>query len=180
MDIGLLVLRVGAGVVLFAHGFNHVYGGGKIAGTARWFESLGMRPGPLHAWTASLTELGAGGLLVLGALTPLAAGGLIGVMVVAWVTNHLKNGFFIFRPGEGYEYVMTLTLCGIALAGTGAGRISIDRALGIFQPPGWGGFVVGLALGLGGAVALLVLFWRPDNRRGESAETAAAGSSNVD
>jgi putative oxidoreductase len=44
-------------VVFLAHGYNHVFGGGKITGTGRWFESLGMRPGWLHAWTASVTEL---------------------------------------------------------------------------------------------------------------------------
>ena len=52
------------GAVFLAHGINHIFGGGKIAGTGRWFESLGMKPGLLHAWTASLTEIGAGGLLV--------------------------------------------------------------------------------------------------------------------
>lgn len=101
LDVGLLVLRLAAGGVFLAHGYNHIFGGGKIAGTGRWFESLGMRPGWLHAWTASLTEIGAGALLILGLLTPLAGGAVIGVMVVAWITNHLKNGFFIFRPGEG-------------------------------------------------------------------------------
>jgi putative oxidoreductase len=161
VDVGLLVLRVGVGVVFLAHGYNHIFRGGKIAGTGRWFESLGMRPGWLHAWTASLTELGAGVLLLLGLLTPLAAGGVVGVMLVAWITNHRKNGFFIFRPGEGYEYVMTLTLCGIALGGTGAGRISLDNALDIFSPPGWAGFSIMLAAGFGGAAALLAVFWRP-------------------
>jgi putative oxidoreductase len=161
VDVGLLVLRAGLGAVMIAHGYNHIYGGGKIEGTARWFEGLGMRPGLLHAWTASLTELGAGALLALGAITPLAAGGVIGVMAVAWITNHLKNGFFIFRPGEGYEYVMMLTLAGIALAGTGAGRISVDNALGIFQPVGWAWFAVGVAAGLAGAAALLAAYWRP-------------------
>ena len=42
-------------------------------------------------------------MLILGFLQPLAAAGVIGVMLVALITNHLKNGFFIFRPGEGYE-----------------------------------------------------------------------------
>jgi putative oxidoreductase len=146
---------------MIAHGYNHIFGGGRIKGTARWFERLGMRPGLLHAWTASLTELAAGVLLALGALTPLAAGGVIGVMAVAWITNHRKNGFFIFRPGEGYEYVMTLTLAGIALAGTGAGRISIDKATGIFQPVGWGWFAGGVMAGLAGAAGLLAVSWRP-------------------
>lgn len=156
----LLLFRVAVGVVFLAHGYNHVWGGGKIAGTARWFESLGMRPGILHAWFASLTELGAGAMLVLGLLTPLAAAGVIGVMVVAWITNHMKNGFFIFRPGEGYEYVMTLTFCGIALAGLGAGKLSVDHALGIFDPPGWWGAVFA-ALGIVAGIGLLVVFWRP-------------------
>src|SRR2546425_4510822 len=98
VNLSLLVLRVVLGVVFLAHGLNHVFGGGRIPGTARWFESLGMRPGVLHAWLASLTEIGAGALLVVGFLTPLAAAGTVGVMLVAWITNHLRNGFFIFRP----------------------------------------------------------------------------------
>jgi putative oxidoreductase len=161
VDVGLLVLRVALGAVMIAHGYNHIYGGGRINGTARWFESLGMRPGVVHAWAASLIELGAGALLVLGVLTPLAAGGVIGVMTVAWITNHRKNGFFIFRPGEGYEYVMTLTLAGVALAGTGGGRLSVDDAVGIFRPVGWGWFAVGVIAGWAGAAGLLAVAWRP-------------------
>jgi putative oxidoreductase len=160
-DASLLVFRAGLGVVFLAHGYNHVFGGGKIAGTARWFESLGMRPGRLHAWTASLTELGAGALLLLGLATPLACAGVIGTMVVAWITNHLRNGFFIFRPGEGYEYVMTLTLAAVGLAGAGPGQWSFDHALSWFDPPGWIGLGIALAGGLGGAAALLALYWRP-------------------
>jgi putative oxidoreductase len=157
----LLVLRAALGVVMVAHGYNHVFGGGKIAGTAGWFESLGMRPGRLHAWTASLTELGAGFLILLGLATPIAAAGVIGTMVVAWVTNHRKNGFFIFRPGEGYEYVMTLVLAGVGIAGVGAGRWSLDHALGWFAPPGWLAITLALLLGVGGAAVLLLACWRP-------------------
>src|SRR3954466_811696 len=93
-DLALLVLRIGLGTVFVAHGYNHIFGGGKIAGTAGWFESLGMRPGILHAWMASLVELGSGVLLFAGFLTPLACAGIVGTMLVALVTNHLKNGFF--------------------------------------------------------------------------------------
>jgi putative oxidoreductase len=160
-SLGLLVLRIALGVVMIAHGYNHVFGGGKIAGTARWFESLGMRPGVLHAWFASLTELGAGVLLLVGFVVPIAAAGIVGTMVVALLTNHLKNGFFIFRPGEGYEYVMTLTFAAIALALVGGGRWSLDHAVGWFEPPGWLGLTLVLALGLGGAGGLLLTCWRP-------------------
>ena len=162
-DLSLLVFRVAVGGVMVAHGWNHVFGGGKIAGTARWFASLGMKPGRLHAWTASLTELGAGVLLLLGLFTPLAGGAVVGVMVVAWVTNHLRNGFFVFRPGEGWEYVMTLTAAGLLLCGTGGGRLSLDHVLDI-EDFGWPTALGCAALGLGGAAGLLAVFWRPPAR----------------
>ncbi len=161
LDLALLVLRVVVGGVFVAHGVNHIVGGGKIAGTARWFESLGMRPGWLHAWTASLTEAGAGALLVVGLLTPLAAAGVVGVMAVAWVTNHLKNGFFIFRPGEGWEYVMVLTVAGLALADLGPGAWSLDRLAGLTGLWGWTGLVIAAVAGFGGAALLLATSWRP-------------------
>src|SRR5256885_11820668 len=134
VNLSLLVLRVALGVVFLAHGISHVFRGGKIPGTARWFESLGMKPGVLHAWLASLTELGSGALLLVGFLTPLAGAGIVGTMLVAWITNHLKNGFFIFRPGEGYEDVMTLTLLGLGVAGPGAGGGSPGPAAGLLEP----------------------------------------------
>ena len=160
VDLGLLGLRVVVGAVMLAHGINHVIGGGRIAGTARWFESLGMRPGRLHAWLASGTEIGAGALLVLGLLTPVAAAGVVGVMAVAWITNHLGNGFFIFRPGEGWEYVMTLTVVALAIGAVGPGSWSLDDAFGLEDLAGTQGLALTAGLGLGGAAALLLGFWR--------------------
>jgi putative oxidoreductase len=160
INLGLLLLRVAVGATMVAHGYNHVFRGGKIAGTGRWFESLGMKPGILHAWLASLTELGAGSMLVLGLLTPLAAGACAGVMFVAWITNHLKNGFFIFRPGEGWEYVANLAAASLAIGALGAGQWSLDHKIG-FVMHDWNGFVAAVVIGAGGAAALLVTFWRP-------------------
>lgn len=163
VDLGLLLLRGALGVVMLAHGVNHIVGGGKIAGTAGWFESLGMRPGRLHAWLASLTEVGAGVLLLLGLATSLAAGGALGVMLVAWITNHRGNGFFIFRPGEGWEYVMTLAVVSLAVGPLGAGRWSLDRALDLDATfSGASGLVLAAAPGIGGAALLLATFWRPE------------------
>jgi putative oxidoreductase len=164
VNAGLLILRATLGVVMVAHGWNHIFGGGRIPGTARWFEGLGMRPGRLHAWLASLTELGAGAMLLAGLLTPLAAAGVVGVMLVAWITNHLRNGFFIFRPGEGYEYVMTLCLAALAVGALGAGEWSLDHALGI-DWTGWTGLAIAAGAGGGGAAGLLATFWRPPSRQ---------------
>jgi putative oxidoreductase len=163
INLALLALRVAAGAVMLAHGINHIFGGGKIAGTGRWFASLGMRPGWFHAWLASLTEVGAGVMLVVGLLTPLAAAGIVGVMVVAWIINHRGNGFFIFRPGEGWEYVMTLTFVGLILGALGAGEWSLDEALGIYDDLlGVPGLLIAAGGGGGGALLLLLGFWRPD------------------
>jgi putative oxidoreductase len=167
INLALLAFRVGLGAVMLAHGLNHIYGGGKIAGTGRWFESLGMRPGIVHAWVASITEVVGGLMLVLGLLTPLGGAAIIGVMTVAGITNHRGNGFFIFRPGEGWEYVMTLGIAGLAIAVLGAGEWSLDNALDVFEPmPGADGLWIALVAGLGGAVALLAVAWRPTPKPG--------------
>ncbi len=165
---GLLVLRVAVGATMIAHGYNHIYRGGKIAGTARWFESLGMRPGIVHAWLASITELAAGTGLIAGLLTPLAAGAIAGVLLVAWITNHRNAGFFVFRrPTEGWEYVMNLTAASLAIACAGPGRWSLDRAVG-FEPTHWWNFVIWVVVALGGTAGLLVTFWRPAPKAAEA------------
>jgi putative oxidoreductase len=63
----LFLFRVIIGVTLAAHGYNKFFGGGKIAGTARWFDSMGMKPnGTVHAYLAASTEIGSGVLMALG------------------------------------------------------------------------------------------------------------------
>jgi putative oxidoreductase len=162
LNAGALLLRVILGIVMFAHGYNHVFNGGKLPGVARWFASLGFRAPRLQAANASFTELGVGPLLVLGLLTPLAAAGVVGTMSVALVANHLKNGFFIFRPGEGYEYVLTLLIGALALACLGGGEWSVDQALDIADDlQGWTGLAIAAGAGGGGALLTLLLFWRP-------------------
>ena len=169
VNICSVVLRVALGITMIAHGYNHAFGGGKLPGTARWFESIGIRPGRVHALLATLTELGSGFLLLLGFLTPLAAAGVVGTMLVALIANHLKNGFFIFRPGEGYEYVLFIILTAFAVGSLGGGRISLDHAIGIGHLYGWDGLGIA-AIGAVGAAGLLITCWRP----AKPADTAAS------
>jgi len=160
VNLALAVLRVCVGGMILAHGWNHLFGPGGLEGTASWFASIGLRPGRLHALLASVTELAAGVLLIAGLAMPFAAGALAGVMVVAWVTAHRTNGFFIFRPGQGWEYVMIVTVVALALGTLGGGEWSLDGVwdLGL---SGWWPLVVTAALGGGGAGLLLAVFWRP-------------------
>ena len=160
MNLAMLLLRVGIGLTFAAHGYGKIFQGGRIPGTAGWFDSMGMKPGKLHAWMAALTEISAGLLLALGFLTPLAAAGMVGVMVVAAWTVHRHNGFMIVR--EGWEYTFVLALVAVAVATLGPMEWSVDNALGIDDD--WDGYI-GLAIGAGGGVlagvSQLALFYRP-------------------
>ncbi len=161
IDFALLLLRCGVGTVMLAHGVNHVRP--NIDGTAGWFGSMGMRPARLHAWLASVTEIVGGILLVVGLLTPFAAAGVVGVMFVAWAINHRGNGFFIFRPGEGWEYVMTLGIVGLSIGAIGPGSWSLDEAFDLNETfVGWTGLLIAAIGGIGGGAALLAAFWRPE------------------
>ena len=160
LDTASLILRRVLGVTLIAHGWNHGFGPGGLKGTAGWFESIGLRPAKVHAAVSSYLELAAGAALLAGFLVPVAAAAGIGVMTVAFVTVHRRNGFFIFREGEGYEYVMTMAFALTALAVLGGGRASLDHALGLDLD----GVAIGLgaaAAGVLGAAGMLVTSWRP-------------------
>ena len=58
VDFGLLVLRLAFGLMLVSHGYNKFFGPNGLPGTARWFESMGVRPGRLNATVAATTEVG--------------------------------------------------------------------------------------------------------------------------
>lgn len=158
VNLALFVLRVSLGAMMVAHGVNKVNGG--IDGTAGWFASMGMRPGRFHAWLAALTEIGAGALMVLGLLTPLAAAAFISLMIVAHVVAHRRNGFFIFNAGQGWEYVAMIGVTAFAVGSIGPGEWSLDDAFGI-EWDGWTGMLITATVGIGAAAVLLGAFYRP-------------------
>jgi putative oxidoreductase len=159
--------------MIMAHGWAHIRKKGKstIAGTAGWFASMGMRPPLVQAWLASVTELGSGALLVLGLLTPLAAAGLFGVMLVALIIAHRSNGFFIYNPGQGWEYVAIVMSIAVAVGTLGAGSWSLDNAIDLDWFSGWRGLMTVLIAGGGGALALLAACWRPPKGSTQAAST---------
>lgn len=162
VDAGLAILRVAAGLTLAAHGYQKFFSGGRLAGTGRWFDSLGMRPGRLHALAAATTEVGAGLLLAAGLLTSLAGAAFVALMLVAAWTVHRANGFFSVR--SGWEYNLVLAVIGIAVGTTGAGSYSLDHALGMTDVfSGLVGFLIAAVGGLAAGVAQLVVFYRPSS-----------------
>jgi putative oxidoreductase len=158
-NAGLLILRVVFGLFLAYHGYNKVFGPSGLEGTARWFESIGMRWPRLQARLAATTEIGSGLLMAAGLLTPLAAAGMIGVMTVAIVVEHWRVGFFIFLPNQGWEYCASIAVAAFVIAMVGPGRWSLDHALGI-EWHGWTGAVIAGAAGVGGAITQLAICYR--------------------
>jgi putative oxidoreductase len=164
-DVGLLILRLCLGLTMAAHGFNKFFSGGRIPGTAKWFDSIGMKPGTLHARIAATTEVAAGAGLAAGLLTPIPAAGFVALMLVAAWTVHRPNGFFIIH--EGWEYNLVLVVGAVAIATLGAGRLSLDWL--IFKEnwcDGWAGLITSVVLGLAGGIGQLLIFYRPPVRTG--------------
>ena len=168
LSTGLLVARLALGLAMAAHGSQKLlgwFGGYGLKGTGGFFEGLGFRPGVAFAAAASLSEVAGGLLLALGFLGPVGPAMIIGVMIVAAVTVHLKNGFF--AASNGFEVAYLYAAGAAALLLTGPGAYSVDALLGIdslWAPPVvWGV----LATGIVGGFANLLL------RRPASAPVAA-------
>jgi putative oxidoreductase len=133
-DLGLLALRLAAGVVFVFHGSQKLFGafdGIGIDAFAGYLESLAV-PAPLaNAWIAALVELLGGLALLAGAATRIVSIPLAFTMLVASLTAH--GGQFDAGKG-GMEYTLTLMSIAIALALTGAGKISLDARLSRARP----------------------------------------------
>ena len=155
VDAGLLIVRLVMGVTLSLHGMQKLFGwfgGGGLAGTGAWFDSIGYRPGRTAAVMAGASELLGGLGIATGTITPLSAAACVGVMLVAGVENR-PQGFWSAK--KGWEYNLVLAGVAVGIAVSGPGRASVDHVLGLADDlRGWWG-VAGLVAGLaGGALRL--------------------------
>jgi putative oxidoreductase len=131
---GPAVLRLGLGAIFVAHGAQKlfgVWGGGGLAGTAAFFEQLGLGPAMPLAILVGVVEFGGGLMLLGGAFTAIAALVLTVNMAVAIWKVHASHGFFLDwsrapEAGFGYEYPLALIAGLLCLALTGPGAVSVD------------------------------------------------------
>ncbi|WP_328907126.1 DoxX family protein [Streptomyces sp. NBC_00234] len=166
-DLGLLVLRVGTGAVLAAHGTQKLagwFGGGGIEGTTAAMKAMGFDPPKHSAVAAGLGETAGGVLLAVGLATPAAGAAAAGAMAGA-VAVHAPAGFF--AQGGGYEYPAFLGFTAAAIGLTGPGRYSLDEATcHVFNQP----WVVALAFAGSAAAAAVVV-----GKRAKGQAAAAEG-----
>ena len=134
-DLTLTILRLVLGVVFFAHGAQKMlgwFGGYGFHGTMGFFTAKMGIPAPL-AFLAICAEFFGGLGLIVGLLSRIAAFGITVNMLVAIVTVHAANGFFMNwsgqQKGEGFEYHLLAITIALVLMVKGSGAFSIDRAL---------------------------------------------------
>jgi putative oxidoreductase len=155
MKSGRLLARLFIGGLFIGHGTQKWFGwfgGPGIEGTTGMMGKLGLAPARANAHAASASETLGGVGIALGAFTPAAASALIGTMVTAIRTVHLKNGFW--SSGGGYEFNLTLIAALLLIVDGGPGPISVDAAFGI-EETGAGVALAALAAGaLGSTVTL--------------------------
>lgn len=158
LDLGLFLIRLVFGLVFAAHGAQKLFGwfgGYGLAGTGGFMESLGFRPGKTFATAAALGEFVGGLLLALGFLGPVGPALILSVMLVASITVHRKNAFFVTTNGIEHPLLIATAAVGIAL--TGPGRYSLDAALGYYKLLTPAATWIILATGLIGGVANLAM-----------------------
>lgn len=124
VDYGIALLRVSLGAMFIAHSVLLKYFTFTLAGTAQFFESLGL-PGAL-AYAVFWLEAIGGVLLVLGVQTRVVAAALVPVLVGAtWV--HAGNGWVFSAANGGWEYPLYLTVLAIAQVLLGEGAFALSR-----------------------------------------------------
>ena len=116
ISVGLLILRLVAGLTLAAHGM----------------QKQGFKPTWLWTSLTILGEVGGGLSLAFGFLTPLGAAGAMGAMFMAIVKVHWKHGFW--NRDHGLEFPLQLLASSLAIGLMGPGNYSMDALLGIALP----------------------------------------------
>lgn len=120
---GITLLRVSLGVMFLAHSVLLKLLTFTLAGTAHFFEGVGL-PGWLAYATFAAEAIG-GGLLVLGVQTRWVALALSPILLGAIVTVHGAKGWVFTAEGGGWEYPAYLFVLCLAQAMLGDGKFAL-------------------------------------------------------
>jgi putative oxidoreductase len=133
-DVGMLIVRLALGIVMFPHGAQKLlgwFGGGGFAGTMQGMTSMGLPA--VVVFLVILAEFFGSLSLITGVLGRVGAFGILCVMLGAVFTVHLPFGFFMNwmgnQKGEGFEYHILAIGIALAILVKGSGAFSVDRSM---------------------------------------------------
>ncbi len=125
-DSGILILRVGIGIMFMCHGFPKLTAGPEVwtkLGGA--LSAIGINFAPTFmGFMAAISEFGGGLLLVLGLFMRPACFFLLITMVVAMLM-HIKSG----DPFVKYSHALESAILFFSLLFIGPGKTSLDNKL---------------------------------------------------
>jgi putative oxidoreductase len=134
-DCYVTLLRLVVGIMIFPHGLQKtfgLFGGAGFEKTMGFFTNVAHIPAAF-AFLAIMAEFLGGLGLILGFLTRVAAFGVLCNMVVAVITVHWRDGFFMNwggnQKGEGFEFHLLAIAILIVLIIKGGGSASVDRVI---------------------------------------------------
>jgi putative oxidoreductase len=122
---GATILRVVLGVIFVMHAYYALFHYG-IRGTIEFQRSLGLPAPEIGVWYVVLAHGVGGALIIVGLFTRWAALVNLPIMAGAFFLVHLKQGFFMDKDG-GYEYVLLVLACDLALVFLGPGALALRR-----------------------------------------------------
>jgi putative oxidoreductase len=158
MDEALLIARLLLGLGIAAHGAQKLFGwfsGYGLRNTGEFLVQIGFPTGRLFAMAAGLGELVGGGLVALGLFGPVGPALIILVMIVAMGSVHAKNGFF--ATNNGIELPLVYATGAFLLAFAGSGALSLDYQLGLTSLTTTRYAWIGVAAGVAGGFANLLV-----------------------
>lgn len=164
LDFGLLVLRIAVGGTMLLYGLHKfgMFGGPGLNEMPQAIEAAGFTSQTkLLAWALAIGQVGGGGLLLIGLLTPIAAAAVLSITATgtylardigyfpAWAAENLQT--------PGYAFPLMVGAGALALLFTGPGRISLDVAFPWRKRPLAYGFI-GILLAAAAVVLVLTVF----------------------
>ncbi|MCW4353003.1 DoxX family protein [Hoyosella sp. YIM 151337] len=126
LDTGILVARLGLGLVLVAYGWQKLFDWG-IPMTAEIMSAGGVPLANVTAYIATFVELIAGLALILGVAVTTAGIGAAVLMTGAVVFVNIGSG--IYTADGGFAFPLAVGVAALLVAATGAGRFSLDHVM---------------------------------------------------
>jgi putative oxidoreductase len=133
-DVAVVPIRIALVWIFTYYGAGKLFGwfnGPGIHRTALYFANAAhLHPGGFFAVLGGIIEFGSAVALAFGFMSRLAGLALFGDMVMAMITVSWTNGINSLTATPGYEFNLALATMALVIVGLGAGRLSVDAAIG--------------------------------------------------